>query len=88
MIVDPTIVVGCSVRANIPPPDYPRQTTVHDGFTETLKRVKELGLDLSDVPMSTLRMFYLSGLAWAESDKTISPSQRLLWKNSIIYPLR
>lgn len=56
-----------------------------DGFAVTLAACKALDLDISNVPLGLLQVFYLSGAAFAEQSGT-TPEQQKLWRDSVLDP--
>jgi hypothetical protein len=56
------------------------------GFEATLQACKTLGLDLTNVPVSVLQIFYNSGMAFSEHPGAFTKEQRQKWRDSVIWP--
>lgn len=56
------------------------------GFEATIQACKALGLDLKDIPMGVLQIFYRSGMAFADHPGSFTPEQRQEWRDSVIWP--
>lgn len=86
---DSVIMAGCAARSNTPPSQrkwMPKKLDL-DGFAATLDRCRDERIDLTNVPIGLLRMFYQSGVAFASFDPTPT-GQRAMWLNSIIRPIK
>jgi hypothetical protein len=59
---------------------------IDSGFEATLEACKALGLDLSNVSMVTLHIFYNSGMSFADHPGAFTPEQRQAWRDSVIWP--
>jgi hypothetical protein len=58
----------------------------NSGFEATLQACKSLGLDLSAVQISVLRIFYNSGMAFADHPDAFTAKQRQQWRDGVIWP--
>jgi hypothetical protein len=58
----------------------------NSGFDATLQACKSLGLDLSAVPMSVLRIFYNSGMSFADHPGSFTAEQRQQWRDGVVWP--
>lgn len=56
------------------------------GFEATVVACKTLGLDIKDVPLGVLQIFYNSGMAFADHPGAFSHEQRQTWRDSVIWP--
>lgn len=69
-----------------PKPKMIEPTTEMDGFTATMKALRDIGLDMKGVPLAVARVIYSSGVAFSKSDRS-TEDERMRWRNSIIWPV-
>lgn len=56
-----------------------------DGFSATVEACRTLGVELKDIPIAVLNIFYSSGIAFAEGSKWNAEDRRA-WRHSVITP--
>lgn len=62
-------------------------TTYTDGFTATMKALREMGLDLKGIPLAKARLIYNAGVAFSRTDGA-TEQERLRTRNLMICPVK
>lgn len=70
-----------------PKPPMIEMTTDMDGFTATMKALREMGLDLKGVPFAKARLIYNAGVAFSRTD-VATEQERMSLRNLMICPIK